>query len=113
MIKLPKLFMLNKGFSLLEMLFVVVIAGVIVLVVANIPNSIGLIGKSKYESVAKEIALERMEVLRSLTYDNLANGSTVLSDPRISQLPTGSGTTLIEDCPPATCPNSTNIKKVG
>ena len=102
----------TKAFSLIEMLVVVVIAGVIVLVVANIPNAMGLIGKSKHESIAKEVAVQKIESLRSQTYANLANGSSSINDVRVTGLPNGAGTTLIEDCPIEICPTADTIKKI-
>jgi prepilin-type N-terminal cleavage/methylation domain-containing protein len=107
----------NKGFSLLEMIFVIVIAGAIILVIANIPNSIGLIGKSKHETIAKDIAIQKIEELRSITYTNLPLGPQTIVDTRISQLPGGSGSFNVENCPVEICTtdtesNFTKTKKV-
>jgi len=102
----------NYGFSIVELVIVIAVAGAIVLVVANIPNSIGLIGKSKNESIAKEAATQKIETVRGQTYSNLANGTTPILDQRVSTLPGGTGTTSIEDCPISICPTAQSIKKV-
>lgn len=102
----------KNGFSIIELIIVIAVAGAIVLVVANIPNSIGLIGKSKNESIAKEVATQRIEALRGQSYVNLANGTTPIIDTRVSALPGGTATSSIEDCPVAICPTAQSIKKV-
>lgn len=102
----------KKGFSLIELIIVIAVAGAIILVIANIPNSISLIGKSKNESIAKDVATQTIETLRGRTYTNLANGTTSITDTRITSLPGGTGTSSIEDCPSSICPTTQAIKKV-
>ncbi len=102
----------NRAFSIIEIIMVIAVAGAIVLVVANIPNSIGLIGRSKNESIAKEVATQKIEQLRGQTYANLASGTTPITDQRISSLPGGTGTSAIEDCPVTICPTAQDVKKV-
>ena len=101
-----------KGFNLIEIVLAIAVAGAIFLVIANLPSSINLIGKSKNESIAKDVAAQTIENLRGQTYVNLANGSTTITDGRISSLPGGSGTTVIEDCPTSSCPGGSEVKKV-
>lgn len=110
--KLLHYFTNNRAFSIVELVIVIAVAGAIVLVVANIPNSIGLIGKSKNESIAKEAATQKIETVRGQTYSNLANGMTPITDSRVASLPGGTGTTSIEDCPASICPTAQAIKKV-
>lgn len=102
----------EKAFSIVELLIVVVVAGAIILVVANIPNSIGLIGQSKNESIAKDVATQKIELLRGQTYANLANGTTPIIDQRVSNLPGGTATTSVEDCPLSICAAGQAVKKV-
>lgn len=104
----------EKAFSLLEMIFVIAIAGVIILVIANIPNSLSLIGKSNHETIAKEVAIQKIEELRSITYTNLSNGPQNIVDARLSELPEGTGTFTVENCPLTICPtdDAQNITKI-
>ena len=78
----------------------------------NIPNALTLVGKSKHMSLAKEIASKQIEGKRNISYENLVNDTTAISDSNISLLPNGSGTVVVEDCDPTICTNSENIKKV-
>jgi Tfp pilus assembly protein PilV len=102
----------EKGASLVEIIIVILIVGFILLVVSNIPSSIFLIGSSKYQSTAKQVASSKMEDLRVQGYDNLANGVVVISDPRLNTLPGGTGTIDVSDCPSTLCSNGEEIKKV-
>ncbi len=102
----------ESGVSLVEAILVILIVGMTALLIGSLPNSFSLIGKSSHEAVAKEIALKKIEGLRSQTYDNLANGTSVLVDSRLSNLPTGSGQVTIGDCPNNVCTNGELIKQV-
>lgn len=104
--------MKEKGVSLIESLLVVVVVGTIVVLMANIPNAMGLISKSRQLSLAREIASKQIEDKRAINYVNLVNDSLPISDSRINFLPKGSGTVMVEDCDPGICTNSENIKQV-
>lgn len=104
--------MREKGVSLIESLLMVVIISVIVLLMANLPNAMGLIQKSRHLSLAREIAAKALEDKRSVSYANLVNDTTVVSDPRITMLPQGAGEVLVEDCAQEICTNLENIKHV-
>lgn len=103
---------MEKGFSLIEALLVVVIIGSVVFLIANIPNALGLIGKSKHLSLAREIVVKQIEDKRTISYNNLVNDNSPISDSRINLLPQGSGTVEIEDCDLAVCTNGERIKVV-
>ena len=102
----------QAGVSLIESLLVVVIISVIVLLMANLPNAMGLIQKSRHLSLAREIAAKALEDKRSISYANLVNDTTPVADPRISLLPQGSGQVLVKDCDVLICTKSENIKHV-
>lgn len=102
----------QKGFSLVEIIIVTALVGAIVIIIANIPQAIKLIGTSSNESIAKQIIAEKIESLRSETYDNLANGTTQISDRRLSSLPSSSSSVLVEDCPQSICVNGELVKQV-
>lgn len=103
---------MEKGFSLIESLLVVVIIGSIVFLIANIPNAMMLIGKSRHASLAREIAVKQIEDKRALSYENLANDNSPISDSRLSLLPSSSGTVVVEDCDEQICTNGEHIKQV-
>ncbi|MBI2020282.1 hypothetical protein HYS94_02570 [Candidatus Daviesbacteria bacterium] len=102
----------EKGLSLIEVLLIIAIIGVTVILLANIPNAMNLITRSRHTSLAREIATKQIEDKRAVNYINLANGSSNISDSRMSQLPQGSGTILIEDCDLSVCTNSEAIKTI-
>ncbi len=102
----------QKGVSLVETILVVVVIGFIVMLMANLPNALGLVTKSSHLSLAKEIAAKQIEDKRSINYINLANGTTAILDSRLSMLPAGAGTVIIQDCSLSICTNSEAIKDI-
>ncbi len=100
------------GFSIIELVMVIAVAGAIILVVANLPATINLIGSSNHEAVAKDIAQQTIEDYRSKTFANLANGSYSLIDTRFNKLLGGTGMIVIEDCPQTLCLNGESVKKI-
>lgn len=103
---------MQKGFSLIEALLVVVIIGSVVFLIANIPNALMLIGKSRHVSLAREIAVKQVEDKRTINYGNLVNDNSPISDTRLNLLPQGSGTVEVSDCDPSICTQGENIKVV-
>lgn len=102
----------EHGFSLIESLLVVVIIGSIVFLIANIPNALMLNSKSNHLSLAREIAAKQIEEKRAISFANLANDSSPIFDNRISLLPQGSGTTVVEDCSSVICTNNESMKQI-
>lgn len=102
----------EKGVSLIESLLVVVVIGSIVFLMANIPNALTLINKSKHVSLAREIAVKQIEDKRTINYTNLVNNSSPIADNRLSLLPQGFGTVEVTDCDPTVCTNDEHIKQI-
>lgn len=102
----------EKGFSLIESLLVVVIIGSVVLLIANIPNALMLIAKSRHVSLAREIAVKQIEDKRTINYVNLVNDNSPITDTRLNLLPEGSGTVEVGDCDPSICTQGEDIKQV-
>src|SRR5258708_1808988 len=101
--------------SLIETLLAIAMVGVIVLLLSNLPNAFNLINKSKHISLAREIAVKQIEDKRAINYLNLVNDTTPITnqiEPRISSLPSGSGTVVVEGCNLSICPNGEAIKKI-
>lgn len=103
---------MEKGFSLVESLLVVSVIGSVVFLMANIPNAMMLIAKSKHISLAREIAVKQIESKRAIAFANLANDNSPISDNRLNLLPQGSGTVIVDDCSQAICQNSEPVKQV-
>lgn len=101
-----------KGVSLVEIILVVFAIGFIVILMTNLPNALGLVTKSRHISLAKEIATKQIEDKRDISYLNLVNDITPISDPRLNFLPSGAGTVEVTDCNPIICTNSEPIKHV-
>lgn len=101
-----------RGVSLVELLLVIASVGILMLLLANLPNSIRLIGKAKHQSLAREIATKQIEDKRELLFTNLANGEQSINDLRMSLLPGGTGKVTISDCSFSVCTNGENAKQV-
>ncbi len=105
----------QKGVSLIEPILVIVILGMIILLMANLPNAMGLINKSKHLSLAREIASKQVEDKRETNYGNLVSDPDQpidIVDSRFSLLPNGSGTVKIEDCSAEICTNLEHVKQI-
>ncbi|TSC65479.1 MAG: Uncharacterized protein CEO21_401 [Microgenomates group bacterium Gr01-1014_80] len=105
----------NKGFSLIELLLVILAVGFLVALLDNVPRSVGLITKSKHQSLAREIILKQIEDKRATTYANLTDTSSSgdpFSDSRLNLLPSGAGKITIKDCDPALCSSSEEVKEI-
>lgn len=105
-------FNFQKGFSLVESLLVLVVIGSIVFLLANIPNALMLINRSRHVSLAREIATKQIEDKRNISFENLVNDNLAISDYRLNMLPQASGTVKVEDCSEAICSEGENIKQV-
>lgn len=107
--------MKEQGLALVESLLVIVVSAAIVFLLANLPNAMNLINKSKHLSLAREIVAKQIEDKRVTNYLNLVNDTTIITssvDSRISALPNGSGTVLVEECPSSICTNGEHVKQV-
>lgn len=100
----------SKGFTLIEVILVLGIVGLMVLLITNLPSSINLNSNSNYQSLAKQIASKQLEDLRLQTYENLANGTQPVQDTRLSKLPQGSGTIVVDDCSAEICTQGEQLK---
>lgn len=104
--------MKQKGNSLIESLLVIVMVGIIVILMGNLPNAINLMSKSKHLSLAREIATKQIEDKRSINFVNLVNDNSAISDSRISLLPSGNGNVVVQDCDALICTNAESLKQV-
>lgn len=111
----------QSGFSLVEALLAVAITGLLVFLIANIPNALMLVSKSKHLSLAREIAAKQIEDKRSVSYNNIGLGSSPIGDSRLSLLPQGNGTVVVGietspgiwiNCDISICANGEAIKQV-
>lgn len=102
----------QTGFSIVEIILAIFLTGALVLVVANIPQAIRLITSSQAESKVREVAAKKIEDLRLIGYDNLANGVNNFSDPRLNSLASVSAVSTTENCPSSICLNGELAKQV-
>lgn len=102
----------ERGVSLIESLLVVVAVAVLVFLMANLPNAMGLINKSKHLSLAREIAAKQIEDKRAISFSNLVNDTSPISDTRINLLPQGSGSVTVTDCEASVCTGGESVKKI-
>lgn len=102
----------KKGFSLIEIVVVLALAGFLFFILSGIPSIFKLTTSSNYLSLAKEAADRKMEEVRSEGYDALSVGTTTFTDSKIQTLPQVSATLKVEECPQEICTNSENILQV-
>lgn len=103
----------QNGFSLVELVIAVSLVGVIVLIVGNIPNAIRLVTSSQSESVVRQVAARKIEDIRAAGYESLPEqGTTAISDTRLSQLKSSSAFMTVDDCPVNICPNGEAVRQV-
>lgn len=102
----------QSGFSLVELILVIAVAIMILAVLTNFTPAMGLITTSGHETTAREITAKRIEQIRAQGYDNLANGTSPISDSKISSLPQGAASTTVADCPGNVCTQNEPIKYV-
>ncbi len=102
----------EQGVSLIESLLVIAMVGIIVVLLANLPNAFSLINKSKHTSLAREIATKQIEDKRAINFANLANDNSQITDSRMTLLPSSSGTVLVEDCDAQICTSGEPVKKI-
>lgn len=101
-----------RGAAIIEIVLVTSLVGLMGLLILNWPNSFSLNQNSQYQTLAKQIASQKIEDLRLQTYANLANGETQIQDQRLQNLPSSAATLTISDCPPVLCTNQENIKQI-
>lgn len=102
----------DKGVSLIESLLVVVVVAAIVALMANLPNAMTLVSKSRHLSLAREIAVKQIEDKRAISYINLVSDTQPIADQSITLLPNGAGAVKVEDCSPTICTNQESIKQI-
>ncbi len=102
----------ESGVSLIESLLVVAVTGSLVFLLAAIPNAMMLLTKSRHLSLAREIAVKQLEDKRTISYSNLVNDSSPVNDTRLSLLPEGNGTVIVEDCSFSICTNEEQAKQI-
>lgn len=102
----------EEASSLIELLLVVVVIGFLGLLIANVPNSVSLITKSKHQSLVREIASKQIEDKRATAYQNLTNGQEEISDSRLSLLPGSSGQIITSDCDILVCTHGELVKQI-
>lgn len=103
---------MERGVSLIEIVLVVAVVGFTIILLANLPNALGLVDKARHMSIVREIASKEIETRREIGFTNLANGTQSISDPRMSVLPQSSGEVTVEDCEPTICTGLENIKEI-
>lgn len=102
----------QRGVSLVELILVIAAVAFLILLLANLPSAISSITKSQHASLARNIVNKQTDYLRKQTYANLANGTNFFSDSALSSLPHPTASYKVEDCPPAVCSNSENLKQI-
>lgn len=95
----------NKGFSLIELILVILVAGAIILVMVNLGPAINFLGVGNRELIVRQIVAEQIEDIRSKGFDNLSDGVVAITDPRLASFPQKTATITVS-------PAATGLKQV-
>lgn len=105
----------QSGFSLIEIVLIIMIVGFILLLVVNLPNAISLVSRSQFTSIANRVGSKKIEELRSKGYDAIVNEpqtEQTCTDCDVSKLPGGSATYQVKNCSAPLCTQSEKIKEI-
>lgn len=102
----------EKGVSLIEIILVVAAVGILILLVASLPQSITSIRKSNNTSLAKEIAARELDLLRRQPYQSFIKGTFNFSDVNLLKLSSASASYEIADCPTEICTQNEDAKRI-
>lgn len=100
----------SDGFSLTEVIVAIFLLGIVILVIASLPQTINLISLSQTESEVREVAAKKLSDVRLTGYDNLPIGTTNFSDSRLNGLSGLSAVMEVVDCPLTICPEGNAVK---
>ncbi|MBI4363660.1 MAG: prepilin-type N-terminal cleavage/methylation domain-containing protein [Candidatus Doudnabacteria bacterium] len=89
----------QKGMSLIEVIVSMFMLAVLLTLYAGALNTVAQTKKLKYENLAYHAASKKMEELRATTFASLPPSGTI-SDPMLSQIPSGSGSFTVFDYGP-------------
>lgn len=101
-----------KGFSLIEIIVVLALAGFLFFILSGLPSIFKLTTSSNHLSLAKQAAERKMEEVRSEGYEALSAGTTEFTDAKIQSLPQVNASLKVEDCPLEICTNNEEVLQV-
>lgn len=102
----------EQGVSLVEIVMVIVALGFLILLIANLPSSFNLISRSRHQSLAKDVALRKIDSLRKQGYSNLVDGVNTFVDNDLVTLSSPSASYVISDCVAPVCTNAELAKQI-
>jgi prepilin-type N-terminal cleavage/methylation domain-containing protein len=86
------------GMSLIEVIITMFMISVLLVLYTAALNTVAVTKKLRYENLAYHIASKQMEELRAMPFASLS-GSGTISDPMVSQLPSGSALYTVSGYP--------------
>lgn len=102
----------ENGFSLIEIILVIIAVFFLALLIANLPSSVSSINKSRHTSIARDIAAKQIDYLRKQPYENLAFGTNSFPDSSLDRLAGAAAAYEIESCPLSICADTELVKQV-
>ncbi len=88
----------QKGFSIIEVIVGISLIFVLFALAMLQVGTLDISRKQRYENIAYHIANKQMEDLRATAYASLPASGTI-SDPSLSQIPSGAGSYTVADYP--------------
>jgi competence protein ComGC len=88
----------QSGASLIEIIVTMFMIFVLLILYVSALNTATLTRKLRYENIAYHVANKQMESLRATALDSLPSSGSI-SDPQLSQIPSGSGNFTVDDYP--------------
>jgi Tfp pilus assembly protein PilV len=88
----------QSGFSLVEVIISLFFVFTIFMLLILEINALSITKKQRFEYIASQVANNQMESLRATSFSNLPASGTI-SDPLLSQIPSGAGSFSVLDYP--------------
>lgn len=87
----------QSGVTLIEVIVSMFLVFVLFVLYLAAMNTVVIIKKTNYSDIAYHVANKQMEAVRSTPYASLTIGTTSISDPDLSRIPSGAGNYVISN----------------
>jgi type II secretory pathway pseudopilin PulG len=88
----------EEAFTLMEVLITIFLLAVVLLTLITVfVYGFNLLSRTKQVNLATQIAHEEVEIIRNMTFDNIASLGTAFTNAKLSSLLNSQGTIAVED----------------
>ena len=88
----------EEAFTLMEVLITIFLLAIVLLTLITVfVYGFNLLSRTKQVNLATQIAHEEVEIIRNMTFDNIASLGTSFTNAKLSNLLNSQGTVAVED----------------